>query len=84
MKMSRGRLSSIGTLKTKPGMGKPSAALDAAIRSHIGRGPATKVEATRGTLMDKSRPAMSAEQIKYDRIKKKNDAAGRRSGPRPV
>ena len=29
------------------------------------------------------RAAVSAEQAKYDRIKAKNDAAGRPSGPRP-
>ena len=79
MKTSKGLLS-IGRLKTKPGMvGKPTAVSDAVLRSYIGRGPATPVL---GAAMDKAN--LAAEQIKYDRIKKKNDAAGRRSGPRPV
>ena len=80
MQKSRGQLSSIGSLKTKPGT-KPGAVSEATLQSYIGRGPATQV---RGTSMDKTRSNLSAEQIKYDRIKKKNDAAGRRSGPRPV
>ena len=84
MLMSRDRLSSIGSLKTKPWT-KPgavaSAVSEATLRSYIGRGPATPIHEA---FMDKTRSNLSAEQIKYDRIKKKNDAAGRRSGPRPV
>ena len=85
-KFNRGNLASIksniGMLKTKPGMAynkKPSSVSEAVLRSYIGRGPGTMV---RGTPMDKAN--LASQQATYDRIKKKNDAAGRRSGPRPV